>query len=729
MGITGLTTYIEGNSDYYLEPFQLRDTYLVIDGKSISSQIYQAMGNTNSFFGGDYDKFALRLSNFFDTLLKCKVKPLVLIDGGFEHKKLRTIYTRFKNDIKKGLEYTGSNSRHIFPMFKNKVFMEVLASKKIEFAQCRFEADNEVAAIAMLLDAPVLSYDSDFYIFGVSYIPFLTLDLSSASKANPSISCKIYKVEKLLNRFEGLSVSTLALAATLLGNDYTNTGVQHVLDNIKLPKVAGKGNEQQKRIKATLKWLSQRTLSSAISVILNDVPQAKRNKIFNGIRESVSVYTNFDSDMLIPLGFSSEFKAQADERVEKDRATFQSILDEGLCEKFKVKSDSNVDIKADVFDKLPRWLKDEFYKGSIHQNFLTMINCRLYICRPQVEDFTQPASGLTSSKIFTFVYKLASSSLNDEDKNSLECWVREGYSLKKRTINVSKINAPNKVPTLDDLTELSLPSKRELFDNCLEVAPEDSVEELPEMWKLFVVAMKFWCNEGKSHIINLSHAYSLILSMLASIVHEKIGRFKSVQLFEVKYKSVVDEIVQERKTLKEIFKKNNEEKQPRKLTIEEALKRVTKEDCIVAAPFFITKLQTDPKLQKNPKIFHVSIVHAFSMFQSCLAESINLNAVLKCPYEPTVVSQILNGTLLYNLYISLFKRADAKAYVDQVFQHSPNLARLFRLIAEKFERIFDESESECDEGEVVEEDAWTEVVSSKSAKGTRGKKKKTKSKR
>ena len=68
-----------------------------------------------------------------------------------------------------------------------------MKEKNIRCTQCLFEADNAIASVAKILNCPVLSYDSDFYIYGSLYIPFNTLDkyaIKSGTGKGYMIRCK-----------------------------------------------------------------------------------------------------------------------------------------------------------------------------------------------------------------------------------------------------------------------------------------------------------------------------------------------------------------------------------------------------------------------------------------------------------------------------------------------------------------------------------------------------------
>lgn len=89
MGVRGLTTYIAEHSDLYLLSHKLQNTYVVIDGNSIASQLYKKCTKSDSVFGGDYDEYHKIVTDFFKALTKCNITPIVIFDGGYEKKKAK----------------------------------------------------------------------------------------------------------------------------------------------------------------------------------------------------------------------------------------------------------------------------------------------------------------------------------------------------------------------------------------------------------------------------------------------------------------------------------------------------------------------------------------------------------------------------------------------------------------------------------------------------------------
>lgn len=271
MGVKGLTSFINQKEELYFEDFQLKDCYLVIDGLSLASCLYNSTTKMNSCFGGDYDKYANVIRKFFGILCTCNVTPIVICDGGMERKKLSTCKRRIVNRMFSFKKIVPCYSPQIcFPLMMRHVFRETILELKHLLLQSDFEADNEIAALARKLNAPVLSNDSDFYIFDVEYIPLSSISFDSHEKdlqGNCYIQCKKFHLNYLLKDL-GLSVSMMPFLATLLGNDYINASdFKQFYSQIKMDKKSSI-KPGQKRIKALVSWLKNEDFESALQKVV-----------------------------------------------------------------------------------------------------------------------------------------------------------------------------------------------------------------------------------------------------------------------------------------------------------------------------------------------------------------------------------------------------------------------------------------------------------------------------
>ncbi|XP_035772950.1 protein asteroid-like [Anopheles albimanus] len=323
MGVRGLTTFIETNAEAYLKPFELHDTPLVIDGDSLCAQLFSKTNQKITPFGGHYDAYFRQVVDFFDMLQACRIVPYVLLDGGYESRKIATVRERMKQKVHSIAHLSLESTRYTMPLMLREVFVDAVRAAGVPLMRCAFEADDEVAILARKLDCPVMSYDSDFYIHNVRYIPFVTLThriyrkVTDASGDNFEIGivdrtkagtrhevkflaqcgdealirgegsvtydyldCCLYTIENLIGPNERLGREMIPLFAVLLGNDYIERKVlEGFYRSIKSGRSNRKISQQQRRIKVILKWLQNHTLQSAIRTIVNQIRAANRNQI------------------------------------------------------------------------------------------------------------------------------------------------------------------------------------------------------------------------------------------------------------------------------------------------------------------------------------------------------------------------------------------------------------------------------------------------------------------
>ncbi|XP_012236381.1 protein asteroid-like [Bombus impatiens] len=631
MGIPGLTTYINNRSDRYLEYYELHNTYLVIDGNSVCCSIYNLYAKCNCAFGGDYDNYAQCVSDFFNDLLRCKVTPLVLFDGGSENKKFRTIIKRTKQKIRAAWSFSPLNQRNMkfFPLMLQEVFIDVMREKNIRHVQCLFEADNDIASIARILNCPVLSYDSDFYIYGTLYIPFDTLDTYVVKNPNGNgymKCCKIYKVENLLKSFKGLHQSMLPLAAILLG--FSKDYVVHV-----------------------------------------NTYHLNRSFKFDG---DISSLTYIEEVYKEGNNESSEEEDEDDE-----------IEIANICSKTEL-------VPQNVVSKLPMWFVNEFLMGRYPKYFMDLIVRYIYVCPVQVEDYRYPSSIIVSLKIISVIFGILKSAII-----SRICYMKYMVRTQNKKIICCKLQSTEtmnnfRLPSLFNLRDIPSLTQREILNNTLGITDMDCINELPPEWMLYIGCIKYWIHQEECSLSHECYLYSIFICMLFNIVDSKIGRYRSMHTFQKRYCQLIETVKQQRKknNCDSCYTMNQLCGNQYNGTIIEAYNEIDYNDCVLAAPFFISYFNMNKELYKNPKKFDRFTVHVFAEFQSCLRHAMNLNALLGYPYPQTKVANLFNGTLLYNLSNNFKTRYDIEEYINIVLQMSPSLLRLFNTFLLKVKSMF-----------------------------------------
>uniref|UniRef100_A0A8C6SG10 Asteroid homolog 1 n=1 Tax=Neogobius melanostomus TaxID=47308 RepID=A0A8C6SG10_9GOBI len=267
MGVRGLTTFVEGNK-YFLQDVKFRDNRLLIDGCSLYFALYFNHG-LDQQHGGDYDSFYSILTQFFSALAACNIKPFVVLDGGMDpsEKKFSTLCQRLQSKIKEADSISHSRNGSVLPLLTKEVFIQILIQSGVPLVQCPSEADWEIACLARQWNCPLLSNDSDFYIFDLpgGYFPLKHFQWTNLSgKANqPYIPARRYTTSALCRWFRGLNKDLLPLCAVLTGNDYgipkEADRLLYLIDVTIAERGSGRGKGKPpsvSRIEGLLVWLS-----------------------------------------------------------------------------------------------------------------------------------------------------------------------------------------------------------------------------------------------------------------------------------------------------------------------------------------------------------------------------------------------------------------------------------------------------------------------------------------
>lgn len=713
MGIRGLTTYVNQHSERFHQPFRLHDCYLVIDGCSLACQLY-IRSRCNSAFGGDYDKFAQTVEEFFSLLIKCNVTPIVIIDGGYEARKLKTVSQRMKSKLHnaKVCNPVNQNTASVFPLLMMESFKQTLKQLNVKFAQTDFEADYEIAATGRYLNCPVLSYDSDFYIFDVKYISFATLNLSpSKMKCDESVkyflNCRIYVVQHLIDSFGGLDKSLLPLIATILGNDYVPAYIfKKIYNHVKLSK-SKKISHQQKRIAAIFEWLRNETLESAVRKILNHLRKDHRKFVQSQIELSISGYSRGQSNLISFFGWeSSDSDQQAtdtaavfnfgDDLNSEEDSSEESVTSEAESQD-EDNSDDNITGQINEGFKVPEptpwtdsnfpeWVRDKFRKGELPSFVSDIYHLHFYFCQPQVEDFTWQDSHTLSFPILQVNTGLLFGNCQDhcsECKNcSIICYTRISGSKHQRLelLPVTSLQCLAPFPAISNLIAVPKSVKKLVLYTALGITDSkdmDVIESFRGEWMLFVLALVYLARNPSSSITNC-HLHALVMGMLLlGVVDKKLGR--------IRHKKDVLRRTTNNPCNKPCSLKSNLEVSSDFARIpEDILSTVSESECLNVVESLVQFHCVDAKLRSSPRQFSPNIVHIFAQLQACLLQIMALNSLLDSPLPECLISETFSGTTAYMAYINFNKRKNVGSYVQSLLTSSPNLFHIYKAILDKF---------------------------------------------
>uniref|UniRef100_A0A8C6U9I1 Asteroid domain-containing protein n=1 Tax=Neogobius melanostomus TaxID=47308 RepID=A0A8C6U9I1_9GOBI len=167
-------------------------------------------------FGGEYGAFKNRIEQFIEALRRCDIQPYVVLDGcaDFPDLKWKTRKQRAEQRLKEAHDVAteGKKPWTVLPTLIWEVFRQTLTELHVPLARCYTEADQQVAALAQEWGCPVLSYDSDFFIFpltrGMLHIKYFRWKNVQQREEQSFIPCKTY----LSSRFcEAFSIQPLLL--------------------------------------------------------------------------------------------------------------------------------------------------------------------------------------------------------------------------------------------------------------------------------------------------------------------------------------------------------------------------------------------------------------------------------------------------------------------------------------------------------------------------------------
>ncbi|XP_063982767.1 protein asteroid homolog 1-like [Diachasmimorpha longicaudata] len=651
MGIRGLSSYILQNDWRFMEPFELQGMTIVVDASNVCHNLYEMVDKQSGLMGCQYDVFYRSVKNFFENLLLCEVQPIVILDGLAALTQEQYLMI-FQDKLKQFV----SGDSMIFPQLLNRVLISVLRRLKIQFVQTASEADESIVAIAEALNCPILSEDGDFFMYSTNYIHWKTLNLiphKVQSTSSFSLSCQMYNFRKLCNAFNDLNESLLRLALIILGN---KCGRNHLDDNImkslfdRINSIALPHNPHvsQRKIEKTLLWLSDySSLDEAITGVLQYVDSTHKAKVFQKIQHMLDEFGICSPLVFINLELPERLLSKLRDNMHKKPVPAQQI------ETNEKKNNALEYTEEELIAMVPKWMTEDFARGRLFQKPFEMLLFSTAFMSPVRQTCRYPPPAFISLSIVKSIYSLLCS-LREGDEHNLNIIAANETKVIREQVKVDRSSV-----SLKDIKKLEHSERKRIIDEVLGTDGDNSLQELPSCWRLYVAAMVFWMRQKDPPERTRNHLFSVILVMLLSFINDKIGVLKTKDAFMEKYEAKYKEITSKNKPDRRVMEIAN---------LRDALQSATEEECIAAAPFFISNQQLN-----RPKNEWKIVVHTFSQFHSCLENAMTLNALLAFPYYPVEVYKVYSGLLFYTLFEAISKEDDIEAYLHKELPYSPEI--------------------------------------------------------
>ncbi|KAG7233289.1 hypothetical protein INR49_007271 [Caranx melampygus] len=248
--------------------------------------------------GGEYAAYEDLIERFVRALRDCGITPYVVMDGGTDStdKKFDTLLERAQSRIRAAHQAAAEDRKtHILPRLIKMVFKQTLARLEVPLAQCYGEADQQIVALANEWKCPVLSSDSDFYIFnlpgGLLPISHFRWEEVEQTGSQRYICCKSYHASSFCIVFD-LQPELLPVLAALNGNDYVK--LKRMETVIKWAEFAPTGCVTSVRLEGLLCWLKNfkrpgDALEAALG-LMGNLDEKKKAEVLSGLNLGIKEY-------------------------------------------------------------------------------------------------------------------------------------------------------------------------------------------------------------------------------------------------------------------------------------------------------------------------------------------------------------------------------------------------------------------------------------------------------
>ena len=272
---------------------------LIIDGYALFHALFGKYSiKQRAMYGGDYVSIRREISRFLRILLKAGINPLVVLDGTADDDKIDTINNRAETKIKAIVKALGDHTQpsstdsqitpnkpqHTTPYLSVDVIVDsvkrVLGDDHLFVADC--DADVDIACLAIHHQCPVLSSDSDFYIFPLlyGYIPYSRFHWRNAE--SNVIYGEFYSYQLFCKQFGICDESLLTIIPVIAGND-TITQLHKKRVNMIMPKDAYTGVLMENAVKYVASFT---TFDACLSSL-------RKHKLFGMIENIQDAYFNY----------------------------------------------------------------------------------------------------------------------------------------------------------------------------------------------------------------------------------------------------------------------------------------------------------------------------------------------------------------------------------------------------------------------------------------------------
>jgi len=688
MGIRGLTTFVDTHPEL-LTDFQLHDTRIIVDGNNLYHFLYYYF-QVPCEYGGEYNQFAASCETFLAALHSCGVTPYVVFDGAYavDGNKFQTSLARARERVHMSNIMAHGRRAKILPILTHSCFVHVLRKLGVQYVTCDYEADRQIAALARHWNCPVLTNDSDFFIYNIPAGVVLLDYLNLRSKVHRRhlkqhsemifryLEAQIFYCQKFMKYLHVESHFHVVLFATLLGNDVVDgRNFENFFSHVKLPRVRGrsKSSHRECRMAGLITWLQSVTsVTEAVSFILTKLPQNRQRGVQSLIELSLECYSDPSSDL------HEYFDRESVKCVGR-------IVDEYV---------------------LPDWFQIGVCRGTIPTAVLNILASRRLLLLSQIELSSEVSSYRCSQKLRQVAYGIALSVKNPTS----DCGIRHAACVNEfdrecKTLKMCPIEPilqlnGTPIPCLAEIDQIDLRQRFLLLLGALDTSVDCVFDLFVPDIQFLVAILRYWVHHANAKITNL-HVHALLLCFL------RLGALDAYLLIAPQSKTVSEAIqcsswpVLVTKSLPSVISDltvgKDEESDLFVYILRSLLAGLDIVTCtdkesesvaqesdhlrheIGKVKEKLTQFDSVPH-HNNALVYNAAVVYAFGefqtsfMFAACVASLLGLMV-----HDP---ANIFSGTILYNLMRELQNRSIPDMYITELLGGSSSALSgcYFRLI-------------------------------------------------
>ena len=496
MGIPKLTSLMRKRFDGW-KVEEIRGN-LVIDGDALCYDLYDS-----TLFdwkhGGEYVQFRAYAVEYFTALRSSSIEPIVVFDGiDYTGEKSETILGRYDQSVQRVCsvfqpphdltQIPGTphqeidNDKVVLPIFIKKILAEVLDERHIEFVVVDGEADKETALLANFYSCPVLSNDSDFYIYPVigGFIHMNDFEWQSQP-----IKSKVYHVKAMVDEFKFADESLRFIIPAISGNDFIESLSYHCrpfMRHIKQVTAYRVGSSHP--MEAIITYASQ----------------------YNNLQDFINRIQSIDY-----LNVSSKKVLYNNCRKSKQIYDIQGVrsLDNLRCKS---------ELKIDELREIPTWLLSQYRRVELSSGVMITMVCGGYVLPVLAENTERETSYCISLPLRQAAYNILGLGERGESLRVGEDFVHFEIPACLITCHGGKLNDIDLIPTLLEST------KKKIVYHFLQ-CNANLIELLDEKWKLAIASVVFWAKRAKIQL-------SAIKALLLTFVLCSSGTYTKVELPE-----------------------------------------------------------------------------------------------------------------------------------------------------------------------------------------------------